>query len=41
MEQAYSDGESAILKRMTETTLSQKIFIGMFDGLCKNEFTLA
>jgi hypothetical protein len=40
VEQAYSDGEAAILKRMTETTLSQKILIGMFDGLCKNEFTL-
>ena len=26
---------------MADTTLSQKIFIGMFDCLCKNEFTLA
>ena len=39
--QSYDAGESAILKRMTDTTLAQKIFIGMFDGLCKNEFTLA
>ena len=26
---------------MTDTMLSQKIFIGMFDGLSKNGFTLA
>ena len=29
---AYKDGEIAILKRMTATTLSQKVFIRLFDG---------
>ena len=38
---AYKDGERAILKRMTETTLSQKVCIGLFDGLCRNEFMLS
>jgi len=38
---AYKEGEIAILKRMTATTLSQKVFIGLFDGLCRNEFKLA
>jgi len=38
---AYKDCESAILNHMTETTLSQKMFIGLFNGLCQNEFMLA